>query len=153
MENKERFKGKTVGLVVSGGNIDSRLLSSVLMRGLVREGRMVRLRIEITDIPGALSTELIGVYPHVVLLEILGEEGVIGFVLFVSIVLVSVRQAKRFKAVTILSKEAKKVYAANFGCLIYTLLLSFKQGSLINSPEIFLFAIISEKYFYLIKRE
>ena len=55
MENKDRFKGKTVGLMVSGGNIDSRLLSSVLMRGLVREGRLVRLRIEISDIPGALS--------------------------------------------------------------------------------------------------
>jgi len=55
MENKERFAGKTVGLVVSGGNIDSRLLSSVLMRGLVRKGRMVRLRIGLSDIPGALS--------------------------------------------------------------------------------------------------
>ncbi len=55
MENKDRFKGKTVGLVVSGGNIDSRLLSSVLMRGLVREGRIVRLRIEISDTPVALS--------------------------------------------------------------------------------------------------
>ena len=62
MENKDRFKGKTVGLVVSGGNIDSRLLSSVLMRGLVREGRLVRLRIEIPDTPGALSraTGMIG---------------------------------------------------------------------------------------------
>jgi len=55
MENRDRFAGRRVGLVVSGGNIDSRLLSSVLMRGLAREGRMVRLRIEITDVPGALS--------------------------------------------------------------------------------------------------
>lgn len=55
MDNKDRFKGKSVGLVVSGGNIDSRILSSVLMRGLVREGRMVRLRVEISDTPGALS--------------------------------------------------------------------------------------------------
>jgi len=47
---------------VSGGNVDSRLLSSVLMRGLVRAGRIVRLRIEITDAPGVLSkvTGLIG---------------------------------------------------------------------------------------------
>jgi threonine dehydratase len=55
MQDKDRFAGRKVGLVVSGGNIDSRLLSSVLMRGLVREGRMVRLRIEITDEPGVLS--------------------------------------------------------------------------------------------------
>jgi len=60
--NKERFKGRKVGLVVSGGNIDSRLLSSILMRGLVREGRLVRLRIGITDAPGVLAkvTGLIG---------------------------------------------------------------------------------------------
>jgi threonine dehydratase len=51
----ERLAGKAVGLVVSGGNIDSRLLASVLMRGLVRDGRMVRLRIEIPDQPGALA--------------------------------------------------------------------------------------------------
>ncbi len=57
-----RFKGRKVGLVVSGGNIDSRLLSSILMRGLVREGRMARLRVEIIDTPGVLSkiTGLVG---------------------------------------------------------------------------------------------
>lgn len=55
LENRDRFAGQKVGLVVSGGNIDSRLLSSVLMRGLIREGRIVRLRVEITDAPGVLS--------------------------------------------------------------------------------------------------
>jgi threonine dehydratase len=51
----ERFAGKRVGIVISGGNIDGRLLASILMRGLVREGRLVRLRAELPDIPGALS--------------------------------------------------------------------------------------------------
>ncbi len=51
----ERFRGRRVGLVVSGGNIDSRLLASVLMRGLVRAGQMARLRVEITDAPGTLA--------------------------------------------------------------------------------------------------
>ncbi|HEY1260708.1 MAG TPA: threonine ammonia-lyase [Stellaceae bacterium] len=51
----ERFAGKRVGLVVTGGNIDSRLLASILMRGLVRGGRLVRLRAELPDVPGALS--------------------------------------------------------------------------------------------------
>ncbi|MGH6661269.1 MAG: pyridoxal-phosphate dependent enzyme, partial [Rhodospirillales bacterium] len=55
MANRKRFGGRKVGLVVSGGNIDSRLLASVLMRGLVRGGRLVRLRVEITDNPGVLS--------------------------------------------------------------------------------------------------
>ncbi|MGB0629468.1 MAG: threonine ammonia-lyase [Alphaproteobacteria bacterium] len=55
------FAGKRVALVVSGGNIDTRLLSSVLMRGLVRTGRLVRLGIQIGDLPGNLArvTDLI----------------------------------------------------------------------------------------------
>jgi len=55
IRNQDRFKGRTVGLVVSGGNIDSRMLSSILMRGLAREGRLVSLRIKINDMPGVLS--------------------------------------------------------------------------------------------------
>jgi threonine dehydratase len=50
-----RFSGKRVGLVLSGGNIDARLLASILQRQLVRAGRLVRLRIEISDLPGALA--------------------------------------------------------------------------------------------------
>ena len=51
----ERFAGRRVGIIVSGGNIDVRLLASILMRGLVHEGRLVRLRAELPDVPGALS--------------------------------------------------------------------------------------------------
>ena len=50
----ERFK--RVGIVVCGGNIDARMLAQVLMRGLVRDGRVVTLRIEISDSPGVLGT-------------------------------------------------------------------------------------------------
>ncbi|HEY9163303.1 MAG TPA: pyridoxal-phosphate dependent enzyme, partial [Magnetovibrio sp.] len=55
MKNKDSFRGKSVGLVVSGGNIDSRMLSSILMRGLAREGRLASLRINIPDMPGVLA--------------------------------------------------------------------------------------------------
>ncbi len=55
LRHAERFRGRRVGLVLSGGNIDARLLASILQRGLVRAGRLVRLRIEITDSPGALA--------------------------------------------------------------------------------------------------
>ncbi|MFC1672788.1 threonine ammonia-lyase [Pseudomonadota bacterium] len=55
LQHKEAFQGKSVGLVVSGGNIDSRMLSSILMRGLAREGRLASLRINIPDIPGVLA--------------------------------------------------------------------------------------------------
>ena len=60
--NLESFKGKKVGLVVCGGNIDSRMLSTLIMRSLVRDGRISRLRFEIDDTPGQLSdiSRLIG---------------------------------------------------------------------------------------------
>jgi threonine dehydratase len=51
----ERFRNRRVGIVITGGNVDARLLASILMRGLVREGRLVRLRCELPDVPGALS--------------------------------------------------------------------------------------------------
>lgn len=51
-----RFADRRVATVICGGNIDSRILASVMMRGLVRDGRMVRLRVEISDEPGVLAT-------------------------------------------------------------------------------------------------
>lgn len=48
------FAGRTIGLVVTGGNIDAHLLANVLLRDLVRAGRMTRLRIYLQDRPGAL---------------------------------------------------------------------------------------------------
>ena len=55
IEHPARFAGKRVGIPVCGGNIDSRLLSAVLMRGLVRDGRLVRLRVTMPDIAGSLA--------------------------------------------------------------------------------------------------
>ncbi|MGH9212275.1 MAG: threonine ammonia-lyase [Acidimicrobiales bacterium] len=58
----DRFAGRHVGTVLSGGNIDPRLLASVIMRGLVRNGRLTRLHIELPDVPGTLGevTTLLG---------------------------------------------------------------------------------------------
>jgi len=53
--NAARFKGQKTLLVLSGGNIDMMILSSILQRGLVRSRRLVRLKVEIPDLPGALS--------------------------------------------------------------------------------------------------
>ena len=51
----ERFRGKRVGLVLCGGNIDPRLLSAVILRGLVTSARLVRLAIAVPDLPGSLA--------------------------------------------------------------------------------------------------
>ena len=50
-----RFKGRKLGLVLCGGNIDTRLLSGVLTRQLAREGRLSQLRFDIVDRPGQLG--------------------------------------------------------------------------------------------------
>jgi threonine dehydratase len=55
LEHPKLFAGKRVGLPISGGNIDSRVLASVLMRGLVRDARLVRLRITMPDVSGSLA--------------------------------------------------------------------------------------------------
>jgi len=54
MANPELFAGRKVGIVLSGGNIDTRLLANVLLRDLARSGRLARLRIGLQDRAGAL---------------------------------------------------------------------------------------------------
>ena len=62
MADPGRFAGTNVGLVLTGGNIDTRLLASVLTRELAREGRLTQLVIDIVDRPGqlALVSNLLG---------------------------------------------------------------------------------------------
>jgi threonine dehydratase len=54
LDNRKRFLGKSIGLVLCGGNIDTRLLANVLLRDLARQGRLARLRVTLQDRPGAL---------------------------------------------------------------------------------------------------
>jgi threonine dehydratase len=60
--NPEKFAGRKTVLVLSGGNVDMMILSSILQRGLVRSHRLVRLRLEVPDVPGALAelTRVVG---------------------------------------------------------------------------------------------
>ena len=51
----ERFAGKTVGLVLCGGNIDPLLLAAIIERGMVRAGRLSRIKVSARDIPGSLA--------------------------------------------------------------------------------------------------
>lgn len=54
ISHPERFRGRTVGIVLCGGNIDTRLLANVLLRDLARSGRLARVRVRLQDRPGAL---------------------------------------------------------------------------------------------------
>ncbi|MGH9136946.1 MAG: threonine ammonia-lyase [Acidimicrobiales bacterium] len=57
-EYPERFAGRRVGIVLTGGNIDPRLLASIIERGLVRSGRLARMRVTLDDRPGTLASLL-----------------------------------------------------------------------------------------------
>jgi threonine dehydratase len=55
LKDPERFRGKKVGLVLCGGNIDPLLLASILERGMVRAGRLARIKVAARDTPGVLA--------------------------------------------------------------------------------------------------
>lgn len=55
MKHRERFVGKHVGLVLCGGNIDPLMLAEIIQRGMVRSGRLARVKVELRDLPGALA--------------------------------------------------------------------------------------------------
>jgi threonine dehydratase len=55
MKNPARFRGKKVGLVLGGGNIDPLMLSEIIERGMVRAGRLARVLVEVRDLPGSLA--------------------------------------------------------------------------------------------------
>ena len=55
LKQPERFRGRKVGLVLGGGNIDPLLLAAIIQRGMVRAGRLARLRVCARDVPGSLA--------------------------------------------------------------------------------------------------
>ena len=55
LRNRAKFTGKKVALVLGGGNIDPLMLSEIIERGMVRSGRLARILVEVTDLPGSLA--------------------------------------------------------------------------------------------------
>jgi threonine dehydratase len=55
MRHKSRFVGKKVGVILCGGNIDPMVLADIIERGMVRAGRLVRIRVACRDVPGELA--------------------------------------------------------------------------------------------------
>lgn len=55
LKNRGRFKGKRVGVVLCGGNIDPLMLSDIIERGMVRSGRLAQIKVELRDLPGSLA--------------------------------------------------------------------------------------------------
>ena len=55
LAHREAFAGRHVGLVLSGGNIEPLMLAEIIHRGMVKSGRLVRLRFDVRDVPGSLA--------------------------------------------------------------------------------------------------
>ena len=55
LAHRDRFSGRRVGLVLGGGNIDPLMLAGIIERGMVRSGRLARVRVEVRDLPGSLA--------------------------------------------------------------------------------------------------
>ena len=55
MKYRERFEGRKVGLILCGGNIEPLVLAEIIQRGMVKSGRLARLRLDVRDVPGALA--------------------------------------------------------------------------------------------------
>jgi threonine dehydratase len=55
LSRPDRFRGRKVALVLGGGNIDPLMLTGIIARGMVRAGRLARIHVEITDLPGSLA--------------------------------------------------------------------------------------------------
>jgi threonine dehydratase len=55
IKHRDRFAGRRVGLVLCGGNIDPLTLAEIIQRGMVRSGRLARVKVELRDLPGALA--------------------------------------------------------------------------------------------------
>jgi len=55
LKHRGRFAGRKVGLILSGGNIEPLVLAEIIQRGMVKSGRLTRLRVDVRDVPGALA--------------------------------------------------------------------------------------------------
>ena len=95
---------------------------------------------------------LLGVYPHNVPIEILTEEGLIGFSLFAAILAITARRYLMVMRWTSVQSAIRQPVSFLAGLFTYTLLLSMKQGSLLNIADMLMIAILVERLVHMIRQ-
>ena len=96
---------------------------------------------------------ILGFYPHFVPLEVLAEEGLIGFGLYLAILFCSMRSCLRcFRSIANEPRE-RLLLGGIVGLCMFTLLLSFKQGSLLGNVEFFMLSIILGRCEHVLHRD
>jgi len=101
----------------------------------------------------SFNPRIIGFYPHVVPLEILGEEGLLGFFLFLGIIILTIKSIVRTFVLARSDIKRRGLIAVLSAIFTIEFILSFKQGSMIGSPFLFCFIILLGKYELLVVDE
>jgi hypothetical protein len=129
-------------------DVSSRLTSAIFLVRLAYESPETVL-IGLGN-SASYDPRILGIYPHFVPLEVLAEEGLIGFGLYAMILYSMFRSAVRsFRLIGEKPKE-RFLLGGLVGLCLFTLLLSFKQGSLLLNLEPFMLAIILGRYEYIL---
>lgn len=126
------------GLATS--DVEGRLSMAMVLLGKLGESPLTVL----FGLGSSASYHLFGIYPHVVTLEILGEEGIFGLALFGLAIGSCALAALRMPGMS-MTKETRATAAALIGGAVFHLVVSFKQGSLLQSELLFLHLILVPK--------
>ena len=95
---------------------------------------------------------IVGFYPHIVPLEILGEEGLIGFTLWLSILLLAYRSFRRLLRRFRDDGDVRIYIGVLFAFLVYLVLISLKQNQLLSSGPMFMYAVLMSNFYAVIER-
>lgn len=99
----------------------------------------------------AFDPRIVGFYPHILPLEILAEEGVLGLGIFIAILLMAVKEFRSARRLTNDSPQEREILVVLAAMVAYAFLLSFKQGSLIGHVDMWMVVIMLGKYASQIK--
>ena len=131
-------------------DVSSRLINAIFLVRLAYESPETVL-IGLGN-SASYDPRILGIYPHFVPLEVLAEEGLIGFGLYLTILFCSIRSCLRcFRSITNNPRE-RLLLGGLVGLYMFTLLLSFKQGSLLGNLEFFMLSIILGRYERILSR-
>jgi O-antigen ligase len=92
------------------------------------------------------SGDLIGIYTHMVPVDILSEEGIVGFLIYVGIILTCVKDGLRSFSLVRYNPAQRARFAILAGLFAYYFLLSLKQGTMLGSSLLFMVAILIGKH-------
>ena len=99
----------------------------------------------------AFDPRIVGFYPHILPLEILAEEGLVGFLMFIAILAIGLKEFWSAYRHAGESPEERETLVALAAMFTYSFLLSLKQGSLIGDADMWMVLILFGKYAYQIK--